>query len=255
MPLLRTSTPSTVRAVKVLAVGLVVWAAPIAVVAITTGTGSILTTQGLFFSGTAVVTFGGAYAVLAYVAQKAVGAYHWLTAGDMVHGLALAETTPGPLIMVVQFVAFVAAYRHPGGLNPWLAGSVGAAITVWVTFVPCFVFIFLGAPYVERLRGNTSLAAALGGITAAVVGVIANLAAYFAVHTLFASTTRHHWGPVNLDVPDVGTWRPVGTADRCAGRSIDLPGEGVSPAHPRHLRGPRPGRRASSGFRSPECGL
>jgi chromate transporter len=207
--LLHTSRPEFARAAKVIAVGLVIWGAPIALVAALTGQGSIITHQGVFFSGTAVVTFGGAYAVLAYVAQKAVVAFHWLTARDMVHGLALAETTPGPLIMVVQFVAFVAAYRHPGTLNPWLAASLGAAITVWVTFVPCFLFIFLGAPYVERLRGNRAVAATLGGITAAVVGVIANLAVYFAVHTLFASTVQRRWGPIHIDTPALDTIRPV----------------------------------------------
>jgi chromate transporter len=207
--LLHTSRPTLGRAAKVIAIGLVLWGTPVAVLAVATGGGSILTHQGLFFSGTAVVTFGGAYAVLAYVAQKAVVAFHWLTAGDMVQGLALAETTPGPLIMVVQFVAFVAAYRHPGSLNPWLAGALGSAITVWVTFVPCFLFIFLGAPYVERLRGNHAVAATLGGITAAVVGVIANLAVYFAVHTLFSSVRHRTWGIVSIDVPYVDTLRPI----------------------------------------------
>jgi chromate transporter len=207
--LLHTSRPSWGRAVKVTGIGLILWAAPVVVLALFTGTDSILTHQGLFFSGTAVVTFGGAYAVLAYVAQKTVRTFHWLTAADMVRGLALAETTPGPLIMVVQFVAFVAAYRHPGTLNPWLAASLASAITVWVTFVPCFLFIFLGAPYVERLRGNRHVAAALGGITAAVVGVIANLAVYFAIHTLFRTTSQHTWGPIALDLPHIGTVRPI----------------------------------------------
>jgi chromate transporter len=207
--LLHTSRPTLARAARVVGIGLVLWAVPVAVLAVATGGGSIITDQGLFFSGTAVVTFGGAYAVLAYVAQKAVVAFHWLTAGDMVQGLALAETTPGPLIMVVQFVAFVGAYRHPGSLNPWLAGSLGSAITVWVTFVPCFIFIFLGAPYVERLRGNRAVATTLGGITAAVVGVIANLAVYFAVHTLFSSRRHWTWGPVSIDVPHVDTLRPI----------------------------------------------
>jgi chromate transporter len=123
--------------------------------------------------------------VLAFVAQRAVEVYGWLTPGEMVRGLALAETTPGPLIMVVQFVAFLGAYRNPGGLDPWAAALLGALLTTWVTFVPCFLFIFLGAPYVERLRGNRRLSAALTGITAAVVGVIASLGVYFAGHTLF----------------------------------------------------------------------
>jgi chromate transporter len=203
--------PSARRTVHILAVGLPLWAAPIVAAIAFTGTGSVFTTQGLFFSGAALVTFGGAYAVLAYVAQRAVEVYGWLSAGDMVRGLALAETTPGPLIMVVQFVAFLGAYHQPGGLNPWLAGVLASLLTVWATFVPCFLFIFLGAPYVERLRGNRSLSAALTGITAAVVGVVANLAVYFAIHTLFAATQAVAWGPIRLDLPEPGTirWVPV----------------------------------------------
>ncbi len=204
--------PSARRALTVLAVGLVVWFLPVAVVAATTGTGSIYTQQGLFFSGTAVVTFGGAYAVLAFVAQRAVEQYAWLSAGDMVRGLALAESTPGPLIMVVQFVAFLGAYHQPGPLDPWVAGVVASLLTTWVTFVPCFLFILLGAPYVERLRGNRSLSAALTGITAAVVGVIANLGLYFAVHTLFRDTRTVDEGPLHLQLPDVSTVRPVPVA-------------------------------------------
>ncbi|MFI0449688.1 chromate efflux transporter [Actinomadura sp. 6N118] len=201
--------PSWRRALKVLTIGLAAWGIPLAIVAAATGTGSVFTTQGLYFSGAALVTFGGAYAVLAYVAQSAVHTYGWLAPGEMVRGLALAETTPGPLIMVVQFVAFVGAYRDPGDLNPWIAALLGALLTTWVTFVPCFVFIFLGAPSVERLRGNTSISAALTGITAAVVGVIANLALYFAVHTLFRMTDDRDWGPVHLQIPDLSTWRPT----------------------------------------------
>jgi chromate transporter len=201
--------PSARRAVTILAVGLVVWFLPLAVVAATTGTGSVYTTQGVFFSGTAVVTFGGAYAVLAFVAQRAVEYYGWLSAGDMVRGLALAETTPGPLIMVVQFVAFLGAYHHPGPLDPWVAGVVASLLTTWVTFVPCFLFILLGAPYVERLRGNRSLSAALTGITAAVVGVIADLGLYFAVHTLFRDTVTVDNGPLRLDLPDLTSVRLV----------------------------------------------
>ncbi len=195
-----------------LAVGLALWGAPLAAVALLTGTGSVFTTQGVFFSGAAVVTFGGAYAVLAYVAQRAVEVFHWLAPGEMVRGLALAESTPGPLIMVVQFVAFVGAYRNPGRLDPWLAALVGALLSTWVTFVPCFVFIFLGAPYVERLRGNRTIAAALSGITAAVVGVIAHLAVYFAVHTLFARATRYDLGPLHVELPDPGTLQPISLA-------------------------------------------
>lgn len=193
--------PSGRRTAKVLLVGLVVWFTPVAVMVLVTGGGSTLTTQGLFFSGTAVVTFGGAYAVLAFVAERAVNVFHWLAPGEMVRGLALAESTPGPLIMVVQFVAFVGAYRNPGALDPWVAAFIGALLTTWVTFVPSFLFIFLGAPYVERLRGNVSISAALSGITAAVVGVIANLALFFALHTLFAESRRYTPGLLRVDLP------------------------------------------------------
>ncbi len=180
------------------------WTTPVALAAVVFGRHSIFVDQGVFFSGTAVVTFGGAYAVLAYVAQQAVGVYGWLAPGEMVRGLALAETTPGPLVMVVQFVAFVGAYRDPGSLDPWAAAVLAALLTTWVTFVPCFVFILLGAPYVERLRGNRALASALTGITAAVVGVIASLALYFAVHTLFADTRDLGAGIVGWEAPVLG---------------------------------------------------
>jgi chromate transporter len=174
---------------------------PVVAVFAAFGRDSVFVDEGLFFSWTAVITFGGAYAVLAYVAQQAVSHYGWLAPAEMVRGLALAETTPGPLIMVVQFVAFVAAYRDPGPLNPWVAAVLGSLITTWVTFVPCFLFVLLGAPYVERLRSNRALSDALTGITAAVVGVIANLAVYFALHTLFSDTKEIGSGPLNLTVP------------------------------------------------------
>ena len=206
---LHAEPPSRVHALKVVAIGLTAWAVPVGAVVALTGSGSIFTDQALFFSGAALVTFGGAYAVLAYVAQKAVNVYGWLAPGEMVHGLALAETTPGPLIMVVQFVAFVGAYRQPGPLDPWAAAVLAALLTTWVTFVPCFVFVFVGAPWVERLRGNHALSSALSGITAAVVGVIANLALFFALHTLFASTTVLTWGPASPEIPDLGALRPV----------------------------------------------
>ena len=167
--------------------------------------------QGLFFSGAAVVTFGGAYAVLSYVAQQAVNVYGWLAPGEMVRGLALAETTPGPLIMVVQFVAFVGAYRNPGGLDPWVAAVLASLLVTWVTFVPCFLFVLLGAPYVERLRNNRHLTAALTGVTAAVVGVIANLAVFFALHTLFDDNQADHCGT-----------DPASTS-RCLARGIRWP--------------------------------
>jgi chromate transporter len=206
---LHTERPSRAHTAKVLAVGLVAWGVPVGLVAVLTGRHSIFTDQALFFSGTALVTFGGAYAVLAYVAHKAVEVYGWLAPREMVRGLALAETTPGPLIMVVQFVAFVGAYRDPGTLNPWVAAILAALLTTWVTFVPCFVFVFVGAPYVERLRGNHALASALSGITAAVVGVIANLAVFFAIHTLFDGTVHRGWGPVDVEVPVPDTMDPL----------------------------------------------
>jgi chromate transporter len=202
-------TPSTRRTMTVLLVGLLVWGVPVAVVALLTGAGSVFTEQGLFFSGAAVVTFGGAYAVLAYVAQQAVEVYGWLGPREMVRGLALAETTPGPLIMVVQFVAFLGAYRNPGTLDPWVAAVLASLLVTWVTFVPSFLFVLLGAPYMERLRGNRSLSAALTGITAAVVGVIANLGVYFAVHTLFDDTRDVTSGPLSFELPVLATLRPV----------------------------------------------
>jgi chromate transporter len=201
--------PSRRHSAIVLALGLVAWGVPVGAVAAMTGTQSIFTDQALFFSGAAMVTFGGAYAVLAYVAQKAVEVYGWLAPGEMVRGLALAETTPGPLIMVVQFVAFVGAYRAPGALDPWVAAVLAALLTTWVTFVPCFVFIFLGAPYVERLRGNHALSSALTGITAAVVGVIANLAVFFALHTLFEQTTQVSVSVLTVELPILSSLDPV----------------------------------------------
>jgi chromate transporter len=184
-----------------LAIGGALWAAPIAAAAFIPGLPASFADIGIFFSKVAVVTFGGAYAVLAYVAQQAVEAYGWLKPGEMITGLGLAETTPGPLIMVVQFVGFLGAYRDPGSLPPMAAGILGAALTVWVTFVPCFMWIFLGAPYVERLRGLRRLNGALGMITAAVVGVIANLALWFALHVVFASIDEVRLGWLRLLVP------------------------------------------------------
>ncbi len=201
--------PSARRFALVLGFGLALWFAPIVVVALLVDSTSVFVDQGLFFSGAALVTFGGAYAVLAYVAQQAVQVYGWLAPEEMVRGLALAESTPGPLIMVVQFVAFLGAFRDPGTLNPWVAGVLASLLTVWVTFVPCFLFIFLGAPYVERLRGNRQLTAALNGITAAVVGVIASLATYFAVNTLFSATRAIELGPARFDLPVWSSVDPV----------------------------------------------
>ncbi|MGL5810209.1 MAG: chromate transporter, partial [Nocardioides sp.] len=204
--------PSTSRGLKILALGLLLWLTPVAVAALVFSRDSVFVDQGLFFSGAAVVTFGGAYAVLSYVADQAVNVYGWLAPGEMVRGLALAETTPGPLIMVVQFVAFVGAYRNPGSLDPWAAAVLASLLVTWVTFVPCFLFIFLGAPYVERLRNNRHLTAALTGITAAVVGVIANLAVFFALHNLFDRSRRIGAGPADLEVPILSSWNPVAFA-------------------------------------------
>jgi chromate transporter len=180
---------------------LVLWLGPVAALLAILGPDSVYSDIGLFFSKMAVVTFGGAYAVLAYVAQQAVETYHWLEPGEMLDGLGLAETTPGPLIMVTQFVGFLAAFRQGSGLPPMLAGTLGGILTTWVTFVPCFLWIFLGAPYVERLRGNRALAGALAAITAAVVGVILNLALWFGLHLLFEETRRIETGPLRFEVP------------------------------------------------------
>jgi chromate transporter len=172
----------------------------------------VFTEIGIFFSQMAVVTFGGAYAVLAYVAQQAVDHYRWLAPGEMLDGLGMAETTPGPLIMVTQFVGFMGAARNAGGLPPLLAGALGGLLTTWVTFTPCFLWIFLGAPFSERLRGNRALAAALAAITAAVVGVILNLALWFGLHTLFGSVREIEAGPVALDVPVAASLDPLALA-------------------------------------------
>jgi chromate transporter len=188
--------------IKVLVVGLFIWALPIVIAVVALGRDHVFVQQGVFFSGTAVVTFGGAYAVLSYVAQRAVGVFQWLLPGEMVHGLALAETTPGPLIMVVQFVGFLGAFRHPGDLNPWVAAIIGSTLVVWVTFVPCFLFVFLGAPRIEGLRKNRSVSAGLTAVTAAVVGVIANLSVYFALHTLFEKTHSYSPGIIKTSIPN-----------------------------------------------------
>ncbi|MEW5987684.1 MAG: chromate efflux transporter [Chloroflexota bacterium] len=197
--------PSLARALRVLAICLPLWFGPLLLLAAVFGADSVFVQEGVFFSKTAVVTFGGAYAVLAYVAQQAVDVYGWLRPGEMLDGLGMAETTPGPLISVVQFVAFLGAYRHPGLLSPLAAGVLGSLITTWVTYVPCFLWIFLGAPYVEQLRGNQSLSAALTAITAAVVGVILNLAVWFSLHTLFDVVNEVHTLGLRLLVPDWAT--------------------------------------------------
>jgi len=183
----------------------VLWLVPLIALFVTLGAENIFTQESVLFSKSAIVTFGGAYAVLGYIAQQAVGRYGWITAGDMAVGLGLAETTPGPLIMVVEFVGFLAAYSHPGNLPPLVAGTLGAIITVWVTFVPCFMFIFLGAPYVERLRHNTSIGNALTAVGASVAGVVLNLAVWFALHTAFGTVNERSIGPITIPVPNVST--------------------------------------------------
>lgn len=201
--------PTVLRGAIVSAVCLLLWFGPLVAVGLLLGLQSVFLQEGIFFSKAAVVTFGGAYSVLAYIAQQAVETYGWLKPGEMLDGLGMAETTPGPLIMVVQFVGFLGAYRHPGPFDPLVAGILGSVLTTWVTFVPCFYWIFLGAPYVERLRGKRSLNAALSAITAAVVGVVLNLAVWFSLHTLFQRVeTRQIWG-LRVLVPE---WSSINVA-------------------------------------------
>ncbi|MDO8839553.1 MAG: chromate efflux transporter [Parvibaculum sp.] len=196
------------RTIAVALIGGLVWLGPVVALLLALGTGHVFAQQAVFFSKMAVVTFGGAYAVLAYVAQEAVQFYGWLNPGEMLDGLGLAETTPGPLILVLQFVGHLAAYREAGGLDPVTAGVIGALITVWVTFAPCFLWIFLGAPYIERLRRVALLNAAFAAITAAVVGVILNLALWFGLHVLFGTVEEVRVSVFRLWVPDVATLDP-----------------------------------------------
>ena len=178
-----------------------IWAAPMAVVALTLGPDHVLWKIGAFFSQLAVVTFGGAYAVLAYMAQQAVEGFGWLSTPEMADGLGLAETTPGPLILVTQFVGFLAAYRAPEPFSPLVAGLLGAGLTTWVTFTPCFLWIFTFAPWLERLQASVMLRGALSALTAAVVGVIASLSLWFALHVLFARVGTLQAGPLRLPAP------------------------------------------------------
>jgi len=198
--------PSAGRSARVLAICGTLWFGPLIVLYAVLGPSNVYIQEGLFFSKMAVATFGGAYAVLAYVAQQAVDNYGWLTPSEMLDGLGMAETTPGPLIMVVQFVGFMGAYRNPGMLDPMTAGIFGAMLTTWVTFVPCFLWIFLGAPYIEALRGNRALTAGLSAVTAAVVGVVLNLAVWFALHVVFGEVQEDALGPIRLFVP---VWHTV----------------------------------------------
>ena len=185
--------PTLGRALRVCAISVLLWWTPILLAGVLLGRQHTIFREGIFFSKAAMVTFGGAYAVLPYVSQQAVENYHWLGAGQMLDGLGLAETTPGPLIMVLQFVGFLGGWNHPGNLPPLFAATLGALITTWTTFTPCFLWIFLGAPYIEKLRDNALLSAALATVTAAVVGVILNLAVWFGVHVIFPQTGGIDW--------------------------------------------------------------
>ena len=196
--------PNVRWSLTVAGVFLALWLVPVAALYFGLGADNVFSQIAVFFSKMAVVTFGGAYAVLAYVAQQAVEGFHWLKPGEMLDGLGMAETTPGPLIMVLQFVGFMGAFRDPGTLAPLTAGVLGGLLATWVTFTPCFLWIFLGAPYIERLRDNKALSGALGAITAAVVGVILNLAVWFAMHTLFARMIDWH----GLDLPELASVNP-----------------------------------------------
>ena len=191
------------------------WLVPVALLYLWLGAGNVYVQEAMFFSKVAVVTFGGAYAVLSYMAQQTVGHFGWLSAGEMLDGLGMAETTPGPLIMVTQFVGFMGAYRSPGVLDPMMAGCLGALVTTWVTFAPCFLWIFLGAPYIEALRGNRMLAVALTGITAAVVGVVLNLAIWFGLRVMFddlADVTLPSLGVITISVPVLSSFDPLASA-------------------------------------------
>jgi chromate transporter len=193
--------PSASRALRVGATWLGLWLVPVAALLIGLGPSNVFSQVAIFFSKMAMVTFGGAYAVLAYVAQQAVSYYHWVEPREMLDGLGMAETTPGPLIMVVQFVGFMAAFREASGLSPMLAGTLGGLLATWVTFTPCFLWIFLGGPYIETMRGNKALAGALSAITAAVVGVILNLSIWFALHTIFRQTFPVQGFGLSFDAP------------------------------------------------------
>ena len=193
--------PNVRWSLTVAGVFLALWLVPVAALYFGLGGDNVFSQIAVFFSKMAVVTFGGAYAVLAYVAQQAVDHYHWVTAGEMLDGLGMAESTPGPLIMVTQFVGFLAAWRAPGTMPPLLAATLGGLLTTWVTFTPCFLWIFFGAPFVEALRANKALSAALSAITAAVVGVILNLAVWFGLQVLFSDLQPVKFLGAAIDLP------------------------------------------------------
>lgn len=200
--------PTAAASLRVAMIWLTLWLVPVAAILAALGTANVFSQIAIFFSKMAVVTFGGAYAVLAYVAQQAVGTYGWLSPGEMLDGLGMAETTPGPLIMVLQFVGFMAAFRNAGTLPPMLAGTLGGLLATWVTFAPCFLWIFLGAPFIETLRGNKTLNAALSAITAAVVGVVLNLGVWFATHSVFHDTLPIRAFPFFFDAPEIASIDP-----------------------------------------------
>jgi len=200
--------PTLARALSVSAIWLTLWLVPVFALLFALGQDNVFSQIAVFFSKMAMVTFGGAYAVLAYVAQEAVQNYHWLQPGEMLDGLGMAETTPGPLIMVLQFVGFIAAYRDPSTLPPMLAATLGGLLATWVTFTPCFLWIFLGGPFIEKLRGNKNLSAAMTAITAAVVGVILNLAIWFGIHCIFTSVRPVRGFGFAFDVPVLGSVQP-----------------------------------------------
>lgn len=208
------TVPTRARTLKALVIGLFCWVIPLLGVRVIFGETSVFHRAGVFFSEAAMITFGGAYAALSFVAERAVTDYGWLAPGEMLDGLGLAETTPGPLILVLEFVGFLAGHRHSAGLSPLAGGVLGAAVTLWATFAPCFLWIFLGAPHIEALRHNARLRAALSGITAAVVGVILNLSVWFAGHVLFRHVTERSYGFLHWLSPDL--------------RSLDLPAAGLS---------------------------
>ncbi|MDI5934776.1 chromate efflux transporter [Halomonas kalidii] len=213
--------PNRAWSLKISAIFLALWLTPVALLLLILGSDNVFTQIATFFSRMAVVTFGGAYAVLSYVAQAAVQNYGWLAPGEMLDGLGMAETTPGPLIQVVQFVGFMGAFRDAGALDPWLAATLAAVLTTWVTFVPCFLWIFLGAPYVERLRDNAALSGAMTAITAAVVGVVLNLAVWFGIHVVFAEVGEWRGAGLRLLVPDPATLDPFALL-LCAGAMLAI---------------------------------
>ena len=231
--------PTVARALRASSIWLVLWLVPVIALVATLGTGNVFSEIAVFFSKMAMVTFGGAYAVLAYVAQQAVENYGWLKPGEMLDGLGMAETTPGPLIMVLQFVGFMAAFRDPGTLSPMVAGTLGGLLATWVTFTPCFLWIFLGAPFVEVLRDNKNLNGALSAITAAVVGVVLNLAIWFALHTVFRQVTAVRGYGLLFRRAGARERRSLGARAFSRGDHRDFPPQGRDDRHAAGLLGRR----------------